>query len=387
MASIKDNPVLAELDSIAMELEKTGNADLATLVDECSAELLSAPQKKASTKKPKRRKQRRSKKNRKSAGASRTRKRQRIAQAMRKIARAQVSELEDIAAELLNEGEKTAALEVLKIAQDLDSDYDYSKQGDHDEPEHKGDADKRYERKENLPAPKGDDPQMEYPYEEGEGYPFNEGEKSAFATQLDELIRLAEEDSGEEMPPMDDMGDEDPMADEEDDEAEDDMGDMEEDEADDELAAMMDAMGMGDDHEAADRMYGAEDDMGEDADDLDLGALDMGDEDEDPMGDEEDMGEEEEEGDDLALDDMDMGDEEDDDPMMDEPEDAEAGLGGAALGAGLGALGGPLGMAAGGALGALASADKKKVARLAKKLWNNGQKDLARRVASLAKSK
>ena len=106
MASFNDNPVLAELDDIASALEKTGNADLATLVDECSAEIQTTPPpKRASSKKkskprPKKRRPQRSKKNRKSAGADRARKRQKIAAAMKKIARAQVSELEDIAAEL-----------------------------------------------------------------------------------------------------------------------------------------------------------------------------------------------------------------------------------------------------------------------------------------------
>ena len=78
--------------------------------------------------------------------------RARIASAMRKIARAQVTELEDIAAELLKEGEKKAALEVLKIAEDLDSDYDYSTTGKHAKPESKGDASKRFDReKANKP--------------------------------------------------------------------------------------------------------------------------------------------------------------------------------------------------------------------------------------------
>lgn len=362
MAS-KDNPVLAELDSIAQDLEKTGNADLATLVDECSAAIISGPKKTASTKKSKK-KTRRSKKNRKSAGSERSSRRQRVAATMRKIARAQVSELEDIAAELLRDGEKTAALEVLRIAEDLDSDYEYSTHGAHDAPESKGDADKRYEKKKNQPKTKGDDAKTEDPYEEGEGYPFNE-KQSAFDKQLDELLRLAMEESEED--------DED-----EDEEHDDEM--KEDEEADDELAEMMKALSddkdAGMDHEAGDRMYEADDDMGmdmdmgDDADDLDLGGLDLDDE---GGADDEDMdldmgGEDDDEDEDEDMD-LDMGDK----PDMDEDKDTE-GLLGFEMGVDTPVGGIHLG-----------SADKKQMLALAKKLNANGQKKLAQRVVSLLK--
>jgi hypothetical protein len=404
MASFKDNPVLAELDDIASALEKTGNADLATLVDECSAEIQTAPPRRASTKKrkktrPKKKRPRRAKKNRKSAGASRTRRRQKVAAAMKKIASAQVSELEDIAAELVSEGERVAALEVLRIAEDLDSDYDYSKVGDHETPESKGDADKRYDRKKNLPKPKGDDANLEYPFEEGEGYPFSEGgEKSAFAAQLDDLIRLAMEEDMD-MPPGEEEGDDEgdmPALDEGDDEGDDegvdegddegdeylddegdempgeDMGDeMLGDEGEDDLAAFISALeGLGDEGEdetaahtphsgAGDRAYMAdEEDMGDEMlgdegeDDLDLGGLEeeMG---EDPE-DEEEMEDDPEEDTDVDPTAMDLM------PNLD--------------------VKGPLGTGV-----SIASADKKRVVALARKLHKRGQKKLAQRVVNLLK--
>ena len=391
MASFNDNPVLAELDQIASALEKTGNADLATLVDECSAEIQTAPPKRAASKrKPKRKRPQRSKKNRKSAGASRTRGRQKIAAAMKKIARAQVSELEDIAVELLNEGEKHAALEVLRIAEDLDSDYEYSKHGDHEKPESKGDADKRYDREKNLPKPKGDDPKIDYPFEEGEGYPFTDGgEKSAFTQQLDALIRLAMEEDmdmpmsmpkgedeemglGEEDDEMDlgEEGDEEEGDEEEGDEEEGDEGEgmplipEEEAEDDDELADFLAMMeGMPEDVTSEGRMYEADEEPGDD--ELDLGGLDLGEED-----DEMDLGEEGEEGEEPMP--------EEDMPEMDEDLDTEA----------LDImpnidLKGPMGMGV-----SVASAqDKKRVVALAQKLHARGQTKLAKRVVSLLKKK
>ena len=371
MASFNDNPVLSELDEIASELEKTGNADLATLVDECSAEIQSAPPRRAS-KKPKKKRPSRSAKNRKSGGASRTRSRRKIAAAMKKIARAQVSELEDIAAELMNEGEKNAALEVLRIAEDLDSDYEYSKHGDHDKPESKGDADKRYDRDKNLPSPKGDDAKMDDPYEEGEGYPFKDGEKSAFTQQLDNLIRLAMEDDmdldmgmgeeGEEpMPELEDGEDEGEEGEEgeesledEGEEGEEGLPELEEGEDDDELAAMLSAMEGEDVDASSDRMYEA-DEEGGDADDLDLGGLDL-----DEEEDEEDLGEEDEEP--MPEEDM---------PEMDEAEDEEALLG--------------FDMKMDTPVGGVHLGNKKQVLALAKKLHSRGQTKLAKRVVSLLK--
>jgi len=127
----RPNLVLAELDDIAMELERTGNPDLAGLVDEVSSDLSSARPRRASKKKASRKKpSRRSKKNRsnksRTARSNKPSRRARIASAMRKIASSQVTELEDIAAELLKEGDKKSAVEVLKIAEDLDSEYCYS---------------------------------------------------------------------------------------------------------------------------------------------------------------------------------------------------------------------------------------------------------------------
>lgn len=392
MASMKDNPILADLDQLAVELEKTGNADLATLVDECSAELLSSPKKAKRTAKS-RKNTRRSKKNRKSAGATRARNKQRIAAAMRRIARAQVEELDSIARELHKSGDKHAALEVSKIAADLEEEYEYSSENGHSEPDHKGDASKQYNRdKDNMPETSGDsDPHTDDPYAEGEGFPFGDSEKKeAFASSLGDLIRLAMEDpsdeedmdldmdleDGDDEDSDDDLdmdldmdledGDEDDMEDSEDDEDMDlDMeDDSEEDEADDELAAMMEAMGMDDDEdsEAASRMYEAD----EDPDDLDLDALEMGDEDDMDMSDDEedmDMDMEDEEDAEDSEEDMDM-DMEDDEEDMDMDMEKEASLG---------------------AFSISSKEDKKKVARLAKALWNKGNKDAARRVAALLK--
>ncbi len=405
MASMKDNPILADLDQLAVELEKTGNADLATLVDECSAELLSSPKKAKRTAKS-RKNTRRSKKNRKSAGATRARNKQRIAAAMRRIARAQVEELDSIARELHKSGDKHAALEVSKIAADLEEEYEYSSENGHSEPDHKGDASKQYNRdKDNMPETSGDsDPHTDDPYAEGEGFPFGDSEKKeAFASSLGDLIRLAMEDpsdeedmdldmdleDGDDEDSDDDLdmdldmdledGDEDDMEDSEDDEdmdldmedSEDDEDmdldmedDSEEDEADDELAAMMEAMGMDDDEdsEAASRMYEAD----EDPDDLDLDALEMGDEDDMDISDDEedmDMDMEDEEDAEDSEEDMDM-DMEDDEEDMDMDMEKEASLG---------------------AFSISSKEDKKKVARLAKALWNKGNKDAARRVAALLK--
>lgn len=415
------DPVVSELDEIAQELEKTGNADLATLVDEVSAELMTSQRRTVAAKKPVAKPAKKDekpavkgKKNGKKPGkreaeVSPGSRRAKIASAMRKIARAQVSELEDIAAELLKEGDKKAALEVLKIAEDLDSDYEYSAEGKHSSPESKGDASKRFDReKANKPDAKMDAEEKErldLPFgEKGEGYPLKQ---SAFDKQLDNLIRLAteglEEDPAADKNPMVDASDEDSadddmdMSQDSEDASEDsdsdedsdeddgdlDMTDLDSDDeggsdeesgdsdaddmdlksldlgdGDDELAAMMDAMDSAEPHdtEASDRMYGAEDSMDEDEDG--------------------------EDGSDPAMPPAPGAEHED---LMDgeEEDDMEADMmPGAAPAAPPPAGGAPAPVAV---AAQFSAADKTKMAELAKKLAAKGEKGLAARVAKLAK--
>lgn len=421
-----NNPVISALDDIASELEKTGNADLASLVDEVAAEVLvprkpvtakAKPTSKVATKPAARAAAPAPKRAETNVGA----KRARIASAMRKIARAQVSELEDIAQELIKEGDKRAALEVLKIAEDLDSEYEYSGTGKHKAPTSKGDASKVFDKaKANKPDAKmsaEEKEKLETPFGASDaGYPLSANKKkskdASFDRQLEALIRLASEEDPEldaalpaedEMDaPAEDAADED-MADEADDEFGDldsddedsdegegdedaddadlegleglDMGDEGGDElsedpmdlggdGEDELAAMMDAMGEDEDVDASsDRMYDA--DAAED-------------EEEPAFGDEEPAEEDP------------MADPAEEDEPLDEEASAMGALQGGAAGASLGALGGPAGAAigglAGGAMGALtASVDKKKILALAQKLAARGEKGLAARVARLAK--
>lgn len=284
------NPVLSELDDIAAELEKTGNSDLAILVDEVGAELITAAaqrrsvsakkksDKKDEKKDDKKDEKARAKKNKKpakkEAEVNFSSRRAKIAMAMRKIARAQVAELEDIAAELIKEGEKKAALEVLKIAEELDSDYEYSASGKHSKPESKGDASKRFNRETaNKPDAKMDTEEkedLELPFgEKGEGYP----KQSQFEKKLAELLRLAGEEDGEGAPPAfggeeadsSDSADEDMDLSEESEESEEDSEESDEDDGD------LDMGGLGDDTEEGGS------DEGGDADDLDLSGLDLGD--------------------------------------------------------------------------------------------------------------
>jgi hypothetical protein len=408
-----ENPVLAELDSIAQELEKTGNADLATLVDQASAEILDTAQR-ARTAAPK--KPAAAKPAKKAAPAAKKSvnpgaRRAKVAAAMRKIARAQVSELEDIAAELIKEGDKKAALDVLKIAEELDSEYTYSSEGDHSKPQQKGDASEIYDRKKmnkpKMQAPAEEKDKLENPFEEGEGYPFGEGKKSAktkksadFDAKLDELLRLAMGDE-EEAPAA-----EEPAAEEESEESEDsfsadeseeseeapaedseesaddtdmDMADLGDEggeggeepmedggdmdlalpdlgEGEDELASMMSALD--EDVEASDRMYGADEDMAEEGEEPAA---------EDPMAPGDDLGipaEEEEEG--LGED---LGDGEDAQAM-----DIMPNL----------SVKGPMGM---GEVSIASADDRKKLAQLAKKLHERGEKKLAQRLATLLKKK
>ncbi len=400
-----NDPVVSELDDIAQELEKTGNADLATLVDEVSAELMTSQRRRVSAKKKQKEDKKekpsakaRSKKNKKpakkEAETNYGSRRARIASAMRKIARAQVAELEDIAAELLKEGEKKAALEVLKIAEDLDSDYDYSTTGKHSSPESKGDASKRFDReKANKPDAKMDSEEkedLELPFgEDGEGYP----KQSAFDKQLDSLIRLAMEEDESSAEEELDLGGGDEGAEDADEEMdlseEGDEGaeESEESEDSDEDSGDLDLGGLDEGEEMSDE-------GGEDADDLDLSGLDLGDgedelaammeamdaedmeassdrmyeaDEEEEMLDEESemppaMGEEEEE----------MSDEE---MSMDDDSDME----GMDLLPNL-EVSGPMG----GGL-KFSAADKAKMVSLAKKLAAKGEKGLAARVAKLAK--
>lgn len=421
-----NNPVISALDDIASELEKTGNADLASLVDEVAAEVLvprkpvtakakpaAKPVAKPAAKPASRAPAPTAKRAETNVGA----KRARIASAMRKIARAQVSELEDIAQELIKEGDKRAALEVLKIAEDLDSEYEYSGAGKHKAPASKGDASKVFDKaKANKPDAKmsaEEKEKLETPFGASDaGYPLNANKKSkdaSFDRQLEALIRLASEEDPEldaALPAEEDLDA--PAEEEADDDMADDMGD----DASDDMAD-----DMGEDEEES-----------EDADDADLEGLeglDMGEDTEEPSEDLMDLGEGDGEDELAAMMDA-MGEDEDvdassdrmydadaaedeeepafgeeeetsEDPMgaeLDEDEDEEASamgaLQGGAAGASLGALGGPAGAAigglAGGAMGALtASVDKKKILALAQKLASRGEKGLAARVARLAK--
>jgi len=412
-----NNPVISELDEIAAELEKTGNADLATLVDEVSAELITAPRRAVSAKKGSEKKEEkpsakdkaRAKKNKKpakkEAETNYGSRRARIASAMRKIARAQVAELEDIAAELLKEGEKKAALEVLKIAEDLDSDYEYSTTGKHGKPESKGDASKRFDReKANKPDAKMDADEkedLEMPFgEKGEGYP----KQSAFDKQLDNLIRLAM-DGAEEEPAAEedeDAGDSADSADEDmdvSDESED-AADSEESEDSDEDDGDLDMGGLDEDTEEG---GGDEGDGDGDADDMDLSGLDLGDGDDElasmmeamdgaepadmeasdrmygaEEGDEGDEGEEEPAMPPAAPPPAEspMSEDGDEEEMsMDDDSDKEA----LDLMPNL-EVSGPMGTGL-----KFSSADKAKMVSLAKKLLAKGEKGLAARVAKLAK--
>jgi hypothetical protein len=409
-----ENPVLTELDSIAQELEKTGNADLATLVDQASAEILDNAQR-ARTAAPK--KPAAAKPAKKAAPASKksvnpSARRAKVAAAMRKIARAQVSELEDIAAELIKEGDKKAALDVLKIAEELDSEYTYSSEGDHKAPQQKGDASEIYDRKKmnkpKMQAPAEEKDKLENPFEEGEGYPFGEGKKAAktkksadFDAKLDELLRLAmgdEEAPAAEEPAEEESEESDESFSEESEESEEpaeeseesgddtdmDMADLGDEgeggeepaedggdmdlalpdlgEGEDELASMMSALD--EDVEASDRMYGADEDMGDEM--PEMGGEEPGAE-EDPMAPGDDLGipaEEEEEG--LGED---LGDGEDAQAM-----DIMPNL----------SVKGPMGM---GEVSIASADDRKKLAQLAKKLKDRGEDKLAHRLASLLKKK
>jgi len=425
MAHSPKNPVVFELDSIAAELEKTGNADLATLVDEVSEEIISSPPRTAAKAKPAAKAAAKPGKAKTASTPAREKttsspssKRARIAAAMRKIARAQVSELEDIASELIKEGDKKAALEVLKIAEDLDSEYEYSGGPKHKAPESKGDASKRFDKaKANKPDAKMDSEKKEHietPFgDDAPGYPEG-GKKAAskkdasFDDQLEALIRLAAEEDSSEMPALDapadeaeegaemDMGEEGEEGAEEseegeesedaddadlegldlgegDDSAEDgmDMGmDMgaEESEPEDELAAMMKAMEdesePSDMEASSDRMYEAED-----------------------------ADEEAEEAEEASEEGAESAEEEaEEESAEDEAEDTDAGMMGALAGGAAGALmGGPMGALGGAAAGSslqntlTAKADKQKMLALAKKLSDRGEKKLAARVAKLAK--
>lgn len=429
MAHKYNNPVISELDDIASDLEKTGNADLASLVDEVAAEILSprkpvvaAKQKvapKASPKKPAPVQQ-------KKANGNVNVRRERIASAMRKIAHAQVRELEDIAGELMREGDKRAALEVLKIAEDLDSEYEYSGAGKHKAPSSKGDASKLFDKnKVNKPDAKmsaEEKEKLETPFgADDPGYPLSASKRAkkdaAFDKKLEDLIRLASEDMDLDaaLPAEDDMAEDsaDDMGDMGDEDAAEDAGDEDAEDADlDGLDSLEDeGDGDGDDDEDADDMDLDGLDLGEDAGD-EPAVDDMGDgEDElaammDAMGaDDEDMeassdrmydaDADEDEAGEPAFGEEEEGEEDPlDEPEADEDEDESASamgaLQGGAAGASLGALGGPAGAAigglAGGAMGALtASAQKQKVLALAKKLADRGEKGLAARVAKLAK--
>lgn len=414
-----NDPVVSELDEIAQELEKTGNADLAVLVDEVSAELMTSQRRTVAAKKAPKKEEKpepkakaKGKKGKKpakkEAETNFSSRRARIASAMRKIARAQVAELEDIAAELLKEGEKKAALEVLKIAEDLDSDYDYSTDGKHSSPESKGDASKRYDReKANKPDAKMDAEEkesLELPFgEKGEGYP----KQSAFDKQLDSLIRLAMEEDEPAAEEFSLEGEESEEADEEMDLGEDaeegaedeESEESEESEDSDEDSGDMDLGGLDEDEEMSDE-------GGEDADDMDLGGLDLGDgEDElasmmeamdaeptdmeasDRMyeAEEGEEGSEEEEpgmppaagGEEEDMDmEMDMAEEGSEEELsMDDDSDTEA----MDLLPNL-EVSGPMGTGF-----KFSSSDKTKMAALAKKLAAKGEKGLAARVAKLAK--
>ena len=435
MAHPHNNPVVFELDDIASELEKTGNADLATLVDEVSAEIMTAPARKpvAAAAKPvakpaaKPAKKGSKPEGKKLAETNVGSKRARIASAMRKIARAQVSELEDIASELLKEGDKKAALEVLKIAEDLDSEYEYSGHGKHKAPESKGDASERFNKnKANKPDAKmsaDEKAKTETPFgDEDPGYPLTHAsakkkavsKDAAFDKQLEALIRLAGEPDAE--PDMDmDLSEGEPSegdpamdaADEDSDEIMDEMsedsdeddGDEDADDADleglegleggdeepaseemsdgdDELAAMMEAMESSDGEDAkasSDRMYEA--DESEEDSDMPAELMDEAAEDADEAAED-------------ADEDAELADESEEDDDTDE----EAGLlGGLAGGIAGGLAGGPMGALGGAAAGSSlqntisGSADKQKVLALAKKLAARGENKLAARVAKLAK--
>lgn len=399
-----NHPILAELDSIAQELDTTGNPDLATLVDEVSVELVTAHKRQAEAAKAKAKekakakaKPKRSKKNKKAtpsakeAAANYSSRRARIASAMKRIAKAQVAELEDIASELLKEGSKKTALEVLKIAEDLDSEYDYSSDS-HGTAESKGDASKRFDRaKANKPKAKMDADEkedLELPFgQKGEGYPMKQ---SSFDKEMEALIRLAmEDDSDEEFDTggvsdeeseddadldmdLEDSEDSDSEDEESEDDADDmdleglDFGDEEEPaeggeeldfegldlgEGDDELAAMMEAM----DHEASDRMYEAD----ESEDDMEL---DMAMEEDSDEADEADEPMEEEE---ESEDDMGMDDDEDKEGLLGFEVGVETPVGGLHLG----------------------QAQRKNLMTLAKKLAAKGEKKKAAQIARLARSK
>ena len=362
MAHKKGNPVVAELDDIASELEKTGNYDLAAYVDEIAADV-------SSSKPSRKKKTRRSKKNRSSGRKRPARKtaaarRSRIASAMRRIASSQVTELEDIASELIKEGDKTAALEVLKIAEDLDSEYCTK----HKAPESKGDASKRYDRskssKPDAKMDKEEQDELDALYDE-EFYPLDIKKESAFNTKLDELIRLAM-DEGDDMTAADRMY----AADEED---EDDLGldDFDGDEDDDESG-----------HEEPDGDEGDDEDMDMDMDDEDMDI-------EDEPADDDEGGaayaeSDDDEGDEFDLDFGDDeepdGDEDMDDEDMEEGdgEDEEAGV--------LSAVGDAVtGHPLDAAQALIASTDSKRVMALARKIASRGDRELARRVARLAK--
>ena len=424
MAHKYNNPVISELDDIASDLEKTGNADLASLVDEVAAEILSprkpvvaAKQKVAPKAAPKASPKKPAPVQQKKANGNVNVRRERIASAMRKIAHAQVRELEDIAGELMREGDKRAALEVLKIAEDLESEYEYSGAGKHKAPSGKGDASKLFDKnKANKPDAKmsaEEKEKLETPFgADDAGYPLNASKRAkkdaAFDKKLEDLIRLASEDMDLDaaLPAEDDMADD--MAED----SADDMGDIGDEDAED--AGDEDAEDA--DLDGLDSLED-EGDGDEDADDMDLDGLDLGeDASEEPAA--EDMGDGEDElaamMDAMGADDEDMeassdrmydadadedeaeepafGEEEEeeglDEPEADEPMDEEASAMGALGGAASGmALGGPAGAAVGGLAGAVlgSAQQKQKVLALAKKLAARGEKGLAARVAKLAK--
>lgn len=123
MAQKRNQLIVAELDLMAASLEAKGNADLASLIDEVSAELLNestvveakAPKAKKAPK-PAKSNNKRRKTNKKKASASKVV----ISRAdAKKILKAAHSELLDIASELLKDGDLKEARHIIRYAEEV----------------------------------------------------------------------------------------------------------------------------------------------------------------------------------------------------------------------------------------------------------------------------
>ena len=125
MANKKHAHVITELDSIAQSLEKTGNTDLATMVDQATfllqeeekparRQAAAKPSKPAA--KPSKGSAARNARRRRTAakGASRT-----LTASKRLVVTACVAELHDIGRELLASGNRSEARKLLKMAKDV----------------------------------------------------------------------------------------------------------------------------------------------------------------------------------------------------------------------------------------------------------------------------